>query len=363
MKIVVISNIYPSKSRSSGIWVKTIVEEIVRSGNDVDTLVMKGVPGNPLIKGWLYLVFYLRLFFTSYKKYDLIYMHLPPFCLIPFLVRGIPKNKLVVHIHGVELDVEQRNKNFFITKLIVFLTRLACFRAIRIIVPSHAFELRLQRKYPELTTKIYVSPSGGIDTDLFYFCDHADLDGSGPLNLCSVGNLIHLKSHDTTIRAISRLRFPVKLTIVGSGPLKDSLHTLVRQLNLDSSVHFIDHIHNRNLPEFYGKCDVFVFASKSESLGVVSLESFSCGTPVIGSNIDAIREYVRDGYNGFLFHCGDEQDLADKLSAYRNLSLETKLQMRKNARETAMKYDHRVVIKDLLELFTRLVKHNDAGSR
>jgi glycosyltransferase involved in cell wall biosynthesis len=51
-----------------------------------------------------------------------------------------------------------------------------------------------------------------------------------------------------------------------------------------------------------------------ETFGLVVIEAFACGTPVIVSRIGALAELVRDGETGLLFEPGNARDLADKLA-------------------------------------------------
>jgi glycosyltransferase involved in cell wall biosynthesis len=51
-----------------------------------------------------------------------------------------------------------------------------------------------------------------------------------------------------------------------------------------------------------------------ETFGLVAIESFSCGTPVIASRHGGLGEIVQDGVTGLLFNPGDANDLAEKIN-------------------------------------------------
>ena len=57
-----------------------------------------------------------------------------------------------------------------------------------------------------------------------------------------------------------------------------------------------------------------IFPSRYESFGLVPLEAFVHGKPVIASNSGAIPEVVIDNYCGLLFEDGNSQALADKIA-------------------------------------------------
>ena len=67
------------------------------------------------------------------------------------------------------------------------------------------------------------------------------------------------------------------------------------------------------LARWYSACDLFVFPSLAESLGQVGLEALSCETPVLGSRVGGIPDYLADGVTGRLTQPGDAAELAEKL--------------------------------------------------
>lgn len=74
----------------------------------------------------------------------------------------------------------------------------------------------------------------------------------------------------------------VLLVITGEGPAEASLHKLTQQLGISNNVKFIGYLdRERELNACYQAADVFVFASKSETQGLVLLEAMAQGTPVV----------------------------------------------------------------------------------
>ena len=63
-----------------------------------------------------------------------------------------------------------------------------------------------------------------------------------------------------------------------------------KQLNLKSQVRFLGYVEDYELPLFYNCAEAFMFPSLYEGFGIPILESFSCGTPVITSNISSTQE-------------------------------------------------------------------------
>jgi glycosyltransferase involved in cell wall biosynthesis len=72
--------------------------------------------------------------------------------------------------------------------------------------------------------------------------------------------------------------------IAGEGPARESLTRLARELGVAGSVRFIGYLDRRtDLPDCYAAGDVFVFASRTETQGLVLLEAMAQGTPVVST--------------------------------------------------------------------------------
>jgi glycosyltransferase involved in cell wall biosynthesis len=88
-----------------------------------------------------------------------------------------------------------------------------------------------------------------------------------------------------------------------------------------------------------------------ETFGLVVVEAFACGVPVIASRLGAIAELVEEGRSGLLFRPGDPGDLAEKVSwAIRHS--DTMLRMGENARKAyEEKYTAKANYKMLMEIY------------
>ena len=66
-------------------------------------------------------------------------------------------------------------------------------------------------------------------------------------------------------------------------------------------------------PQWFAACDVFVTVSTDESFGIVFVEAWACGKPVIGGRINAVECVIRDGEDGFLVRCREPAPLASAI--------------------------------------------------
>jgi len=67
------------------------------------------------------------------------------------------------------------------------------------------------------------------------------------------------------------------------------------------------------LPDAYHGCDIFVLPSRHEPFGIVVLEAWSAGKPVVAANVGGLRSLIRDGVNGFLAPGADAEAMAEQI--------------------------------------------------
>lgn len=92
----------------------------------------------------------------------------------------------------------------------------------------------------------------------------------------------------------------VVLLIVGDGPHRAELEKIVRERNLAQHVVFAGYIRREKLIDIYARSDVFVFASKTETQGLVIVESLRCGTPVVALGAMGITDIMASNIGGFM---------------------------------------------------------------
>jgi glycosyltransferase involved in cell wall biosynthesis len=134
-----------------------------------------------------------------------------------------------------------------------------------------------------------------------------------------LGVLTRAKGVNILLDAIKRLpekyKSEIILQIVGSGPYERELKEMVNKLNLSSIVHFLGPKYDTETKrKLYKNAYITVVPSVYlEQFGIVGLESMACSTPVIGSNIGGIPEWLKDKKTGLLFEPGNSEDLKNKI--------------------------------------------------
>jgi 1,2-diacylglycerol 3-alpha-glucosyltransferase len=168
-------------------------------------------------------------------------------------------------------------------------TRAQCSDVAELISPSAPMRDALHAY--GVTTPIEVLPTG-LAAESFTrgdgerFRKSFGLPSDGPL-LLYVGRVAFEKNIDFLLRMFARLRErrPDALFIIaGEGPALPHLTRLARDLGVDSQVRFIGYLDRRtDLPDCYAAGNAFVFASRTETQGLVLLEAMAQGTAVVST--------------------------------------------------------------------------------
>jgi len=125
---------------------------------------------------------------------------------------------------------------------------------------------------------------------------------------------------------LRRKQADVLLVIAGEGPAEASLKALAKQLNLQDNIQFIGYLdRNTELNACYQMADVFVFASTTETQGLVLLEAMAQGTPVVAIAELGTKSILIEG-EGALIAPENEAEFAKRVySVLSNADLRTKL--------------------------------------
>lgn len=100
--------------------------------------------------------------------------------------------------------------------------------------------------------------------------------------ILAVSRLQKLKRFDLLIRAVSHLRSaPVKVMIVGDGPERPVLEKLIRELGLEKKITLTGWLEEKELLRSYAECRAVFFGPYQEDYGLVTVEAFASGKPVI----------------------------------------------------------------------------------
>jgi 1,2-diacylglycerol 3-alpha-glucosyltransferase len=122
--------------------------------------------------------------------------------------------------------------------------------------------------------------------------------------LLYVGRVAYEKNIDFLLRMFARVRErrpDASFVIAGEGPALGALTKLARELGIAEHVKFIGYLdRNTDLPDCYAAGDAFVFASRTETQGLVLLEAMAQGTPVVSTAELGTRSILTEGCGAFV---------------------------------------------------------------
>lgn len=191
-------------------------------------------------------------------------------------------------------------------------SRRQCNALDAVVVPSTAMRERLESY--GVTSPLHVLPTGiplaqfaggnGLD-----FRRRHGIPEDRPLALF-VGRVAHEKNIGFLLEAMvhaRKLRPDLLLMIAGEGPAMGNLQKQAATLDLTGSVRFVGYLDRRQgLPDCYAAADVFVFASRTETQGLVLLEAMAAGLPVIALSEMGTTDILAPGRGAFSPPCDSE---------------------------------------------------------
>ncbi len=210
-------------------------------------------------------------------------------------------------------------------------------------------------------TRIEVIPTG-VDLSAYGHPDRHWLRETFGLSrdqkiLLHVGRLAKEKNLEFLFHAVSRAMTgdaKLVLLVAGMGDQVPRLKELSETLGIAARVIFHGHMEPVELVNAYAGADLFVFSSKTETQGLVVLESMTAGTPAVAVDAPGVRDMIRDGVNGYL--CPeDEERFAERIRQLTG-SPETRTAFSHAAKEAAARYSASAMAERMLQEYAELLR-------
>lgn len=229
---------------------------------------------------------YLLMFNKFSGSYDVAIIHLPnPFAALSLAFSGY-KGKVVLYWHS---DIVNKG---LLGWLLAPLERWLISRADVVIAPTKA-HLEFSRYASELTPKGKIVPYP-VDSRLLAVAEKhrmypRSLSEKKEIRILAIGRLVKYKGLEYLVRAITYLqpKYTIHVDILGDGPLKQHLDSLVTQLGLQKIVNLHGQVSEDERERFLIEADIFCFPSitKQEMYGMVQYEAMAYGVPIISTDI------------------------------------------------------------------------------
>lgn len=246
-------------------------------------------------------------------------------------------------------------------RLARFATRLAIEYANLcqwVVAPSESIASRLRER--GVLAPLSVIPTG-IDTPRFTRGDGAGCRRRLGLPAEAfvvgyVGRLAQEKNLNFLGRAVAeflRASDEARFLVVGMGDAEAELAAPLKEAGLTDRVTWAGRLDGQNLVDAYHALDVFAFASKTETQGLVLAEAMAAGRPVVSLTAPGCNDIVRDGENGLLVEDEDVEAFASALAEVQRMEADEREAMVRAARETADAYSLDRSADRLLEVYEK----------
>lgn len=286
--------------------------------------------------------------------------------------------------------------------LLVYLNNLISLRKQKYIVTSHGEDIAV---IPEINYGLRLSPAINYLTRLVLkgACKHTTLskamkdfaidagseenkiaiipDGLEPVNKKvsikikeQIMKKFHIGKEDLCMLSLSGMR-PVKginnlvdgfskaysvnrhlrLFLACHGLETKRLKERVEKLNLTNNIHFIGFIEGEEKKVYFDICDMYCNTALFEPFGIALLEAMEYGLIVLGSVEGGIKDYIKDGYNGFLISPKDTHRIAEViLKVYEDEILRKKIS--ENAQRSVKTYYIDNIARKYLDLYSEALE-------
>ncbi len=228
-----------------------------------------------------------------------------------------------------------------------------------VIAPSESIqELLAERGVTAPTTVI---PTG-VETERFAGGDGARLRKAhgipdGAFVVGHVGRMAPEKNLGFLTRAVGRFveeRPEARFLVVGRGPSERAVREELESRGAGDRVHLAGVLSGEDLVDAYHAMDVFAFASKTETQGMVLAEAMAAGKPVVAVDASGVREVVCDRGNGRLLEREDEGAFVDALAWVADLGSDARRRLDEEVARTARRFSLENTAGMALDLYASL---------
>ena len=254
---------------------------------------------------------------------DILHTHMVHANLLGRALRPLaPVGALVSTIHSISDGGRLRMAGYRLTNGLVdrvtIISRLAAERYVKIgAVPAARLEVipntvDLERFRPSSEARAAIRSELGVGEEFVWL---------------AVGRFQPAKDYPTMIAAFAQLVRASRsgLILVGQGPLRGAVETLLNAEGIKDRVRFLGV--RRDVPDLMCGADGYVLSSAWEGMPVVLLEAAAAGLPVVATRVGGVAEVVEDGVTGLLVPSGDPVTLAEAMRKIEAMSPERRVAM------------------------------------
>lgn len=239
---------------------------------------------------WLGRKYRIPVIYTYHTRYE-NYLHYIP-CL---------------RINEESTAIKRKVVEWIRKKMIPSYMRWFCDRCDLVLAPSAGMQQMIRRYGAEVPIAIFPTGLDGafFRKDAVRSQEIREKYGQGKKHLLvTVSRLEKEKNYGFLLRGIAELRRETgddfHVLILGDGSQKAELKVRAAILGIQDIVTFAGNVPNNQVKDYLNASDLFLFASKSETQGIVLAEALAAGTPVVAVHAIGSDDIIEDGVNGYL---------------------------------------------------------------
>ena len=233
-------------------------------------------------------------------------------------------------------------------------------RCKKIITISESNKEQVINLFPKAKNKV-IHIDNGYNEDIFYIKKYnreevlkkVGIEGKYKNIVLFSGRLVQVKGVDILLKSAKIYEKEDTLTIIaGDGILHKELEEMSARLNLKNVI-FIGNRSQPELNELYNIADVSVLCSRYEGFGLVAIESLACGTPVVATDLDCLKDVVKKEF-GEIVEKENPKALAEGI--INVLNKKEKYNSEKIANHVKNNYNQSILIDKVIETYKNCLK-------
>lgn len=191
----------------------------------------------------------------------------------------------------------------------------------------------------DFAKQLFVHSTFGVPAEKFAVKPNFVIDHPIPMetrgsHFLYIGRLTEEKGIDVLLNAFAGTNY--ELRIAGDGPLKADILAFSARY---SNIRYLGMLDSEGIRTALAECSALVFPSTwFEGMPMTLIEAFAAGTPVIASDLGAMKAMITDGENGWLFPPGDADELRHKVTAWTQRDTGYKTAIGRHARRHFEQY-------------------------
>lgn len=293
-------------------------------------------------------------------SFDLIHCHTP---IIGAIVRLAAKRyrrkgtKVIYTTHGFSFTAKSSWKQKLLYQGCETVCAKFCDAIVTINREDFAAAKKMKRK------NVFYIHGVGVDTKRYrdVTIDRSEYRRSlgvfdDEVMVLSVGELSERKNHHIIIKALSKITSDKKYVYVicGNG-IDGGTGQMLKEEAQKRNVRLLLLGFRSDIPQITKCSDVGAIPSVREGLGLAGIQSLAAGVPVVGTDVQGIRDYIKTNENGFLCDAYDAEAFAEAIEKIASMSKPEMEKMEKCCVEMAQQFDISVSWKEMEEIYQTIL--------